>query len=444
MKLEALARGKTLLLGFGREGRSLERALLERHPDADVAVLCDSAPEPAPRRWPNLAGADEALDWRPDRILRSPGVPLRHPAVADGLERGIPVTCTTSCWFAERPDARVIGVTGSKGKSTTAALIAHLLSAAGRRVRLGGNIGVAALDWLDDTADWFVVELSSYQLADLQGRIEIGVFTRLFPEHQDWHGSVERYYRDKLRLIELLGDGPLWFNARDRELGRRLREWPCPSLRAINASASDYRAGAEGVHRRGARVLRAGDFPLSGRHNLDNAALALAVVESIAGWRATRVEALSAFRPLPHRLERLDVPGEIEWIDDSISTTPYATLAALQACRTSPVLIAGGLERGADWSEVAEYCRSRPLEALVALPDNGASIAERLASAGAVRERRISRVQSMEEAVAEARCWLGDRGAVLLSPGAPSFPRFRDFQDRGERFADAVRGNPSR
>ena len=437
MKLEALARGKTLLLGFGREGRSLERAVLARHPDADVAVLCDRAPEPAPSRWRMLKDGEEALSWRPDRILRSPGVPLRHASVADGLKRGVPVTCTTSCWFAERPDARVIGVTGSKGKSTTATLIEHLLSAEGRRVRLGGNIGVAMLDLLDEAADWFVVELSSYQLADLTGRVEIGVFTRLFPEHQDWHGGVEQYYRDKLRLLERLGDRPLWFNARDAELAQRFGGMA--SARAVNATGSDYRVETDGVHRRGVRVLGAEEFTLSGRHNLDNAALALAVVESIAGWRASRVEALADIRPLPHRLERLPVPGEIEWINDSISTTPYATLAALEACRTPPVLIVGGLERGADWSQVAAYCRRRPLDALVALPDNGPSIAERLIAAGAVPEPLVSRVETMEQAVSEAQLRRGGRGIVLLSPGAPSFPRFRDFEERGRRFAEAVR-----
>jgi len=439
MKLETLARGKTLLLGFGREGRSLERAVLARQPDAEVAVLCDRAPEPAPSRWPMLADTQDALAWSADRILRSPGVPFRHPLVADALKRGIPVTSTTSCWFAERPESRVIGVTGSKGKSTTAALIAHLLTADGLRARLGGNIGVAMLDLLDEEADWFVVELSSYQLADLRGRITIGVFTRLFPEHQDWHGGVEQYYRDKLRLLERLGDRPLWFNAGDPELAGRFMGMP--SARAINADSSDYRVEADGVHRRGARVLDPGGFPLAGRHNLDNAAMALAVVESIAGWRASRVGALSNFRSLPHRLERLAVPGEIEWINDSISTTPYATLAALQACTTPPVLIAGGLERGADWSEVAAYCRGRPLEALVVLPDNGSTIAERLIASGAVSERRVSRVRDMAQAVAEARRLRGDRGPVLLSPGAPSFPRFRDFEQRGERFASAVRNS---
>ncbi len=436
MKLETLATGRTVLLGFGREGRSLERALRSRYPDARVGVLCDRIPDPPPVRWPLFGDVAEAIGWRPDRILRSPGVPFGHPSIVDALARGIPVTCTTSCWFAERPDARVIGVTGSKGKSTTAALIAHLLTACGHRVELGGNIGVAMLDLLEATPDWFVVELSSYQLADLQGRIALGAFTRLFPEHQDWHGGVEAYYRDKLRLVDLLEGRPLWFNARDPVLTRRLQG--LASARPVNAPESDYRVDADGIRRRGERIVSAARFPLAGRHNLDNAALALALAESIAGWRPELCGALPAFRPLRHRLERLKVPGPVAWINDSISTTPYATLAALQACGPDPVLIVGGMERGADWSEVADYCRAHPLPALVALPDNGASIADRLVAAGGVAEQRVVCVDDIEAAADAALRWRGGRGSVLLSPGAPSFPHFRDFEERGDRFAAAV------
>jgi len=436
MRLAVLASGRTLLVGFGREGRSLERALSARHPAATVGVLCDSEPEPRPRHWRLYNDAGDAMAGGPDRVLRSPGVPLDHPVVTEAVKRGIPVACTSSVWFAERPDARVVGVTGSKGKSTTAALIAHLLEATGLRAELGGNIGRPMLDLLAADPDWFVVELSSYQLADLSGRVTVGAITRLFPEHQDWHGGVEPYYAAKLRLLDCLEGRPLWFNGADPVLAERLRG--VVGARPVNVPEARYAADADGIRRGGERVVQARGFPLPGRHNLDNAALALAVVESIGGRRAA-ASALASFRPLAHRLERLDAPGPIAWINDSISTPPYATLAALEACGPRPVLIVGGLERGTDWTGVAAWCRRHPLRALIALPDNGPAIADALVEQGAVTRDRVARVEDLDSAVAAAAARCPSAGTVLLSPGAPSFPRFRDFEERGRRFAEAVR-----
>jgi len=435
MRLTDLARGRTLVCGFGREGRALERAVLARSPDAAVEVWCDRDPDAAPRRWPLHVGVTPPADVEPDRVLRSPGVPVDQPALSGWRARGVPVTCISSLWFGERPDARVIAVTGSKGKSTTASLITHMLRHAGLRIELAGNIGVPMLEHLESRPDWFVVELSSYQLADLQGALDVGVITRLFPEHQDWHGGVQAYYDAKLRIIDLLGDGPLWINARD------------PVLMEHSARAARCRLGnrPEGLHARpdglydGERRLRpAASLPLIGEHNCANLALALALVESLRVERDKALASLDSFHPLPHRLQWLTGPDGSVWINDSISTTPYATLAALQASPVAPVLLAGGLERGGDWTNVIDHLRASGLAGLVALPDNGARIADEFEAAGTVDPSRIVRVQDLPAGIAAARRLCPPNGCVLLSPGAPSFPRFRDFEQRGEVFIDAV------
>jgi UDP-N-acetylmuramoylalanine--D-glutamate ligase len=435
MRLSDLAAGPTLVMGFGREGRALERAVLERQPGADVHVWCDAPPDPPPARWPLLADAAAVRRVAPARVLRSPGVRMDHPAIAAAGAPATPVTCITSLWFGERPEARVVAITGSKGKSTTAALTAHLLASAGHRVALGGNIGVPMLDLIARDAEWFVVELSSYQLADLQGHATLGGFTRLFPEHQDWHGGVDAYYAAKLRLVELLDGRPLWFNAADPVLADAVAG--VPGARPVNVPGT-LRAVEGSLWRGDERVLTASDWTLTGAHNLDNAALALALAEAAGGRLADPAAALAAFTPLPHRLQPVAGPAGARWINDSISTSPQATLAALRSCAGRPVLIVGGLERGSDWRDVIELAGRRGLSGLVALPDNGARIAREFEAAGAIERRRVRCVDTMEAAVAAAHALCPDGETVLLSPGAPSFPGFRDFEERGRCFAAAA------
>ncbi|MGK7295241.1 MAG: glutamate ligase domain-containing protein, partial [Candidatus Wenzhouxiangella sp. M2_3B_020] len=163
-------------------------------------------------------------------------------------------------------------------------------------------------------------------------------------------------------------------------------------------------------------------------------------VESLIGRIEDASSMLASFRSLPHRLSRVPAAGATRWINDSIATTPHATLAALQAVGPHPILIVGGQERGADWEEVAAHCRRRPLSGLVALPDNGERIARRLLDARAVDPRRFERADDVEAAVdAALELCEHDGGTVLLSPGAPSFPHYRDFEERGTRFEQAVR-----
>lgn len=447
MRLRDLQNGLTVLLGFGREGRSLESALLKRYPASRVQVVCDRPPDSPPRAWPLHCGDPADLPETPDRVLRSPGFPVDHLQLVRWRAAGIPVTCISSLWFAEHPDARVVAVTGSKGKSTTASLIAHLLSATGARVALAGNIGVPLLDLPERPYDWYVLELSSYQLADLVGHATIGVITRLFPEHQDWHGGAQAYFRAKLRVLDLLAGNPVLINAADPVLLDAVAGYAnvhanVHAVNAANGSGAAFRvephSSGTGVWRGAELLVPAGTSPLPGRHNLDNLALALAVVESVAGSCTRALDSLPAFHPLPHRLQPIPGPGAGGWINDSISTTPFATLAALEACPAPPVLICGGLERGADWRPLAEYCVARPLAGLVTLPDNGPAIASLLLAAGAAKPECLRQAGNLDQAVLQAHDLAAGHAPVLLSPGAPSFPHFRDFEHRGQCFVEAV------
>lgn len=439
--LDWLAGRRIGLLGYGRDGRSTARALLTRHPAARITVLVEHGE--AETDLPLVVGPFDARLQEFDVLVRSPGVPVNHPALVAAVEAGVAVVNPASIWLAERSgDLMVVGVTGSKGKSTTSSLLAHLLRGMGRDVLLAGNIGVPLLDHLDSAAEVAVVELSSYQLADLQGRLDLGVFTRLFPEHLDWHGGEASYVAAKLRIAELLAGRPLLVNARDERL--------VAATEAVSGRVLANRP--PGVWRDGDRLMldqsvfcREGFLPLIGRHNLDNAALALQAAILLGSPSSGLVDTLATFQSLPHRLEAVATIDGVRYINDSISTSPWATLAALDALRDLPVfLIAGGQPRPADWRPVLDWVAGHGLEGLLVIPDNGPSIADRFRESVGRRVGTIESSEGLESAVSRAASLAKDGAVVLLSPGAPSFTRFRDFEQRGEVFRASVRALESR
>ncbi|QOC23594.1 UDP-N-acetylmuramoyl-L-alanine--D-glutamate ligase [Wenzhouxiangella sp. AB-CW3] len=438
--LEFICRHRVGVLGYGREGRGVVRALKRHDPDIDLTVLIEagSVPEEVPAR----IGPFDAhlLDY--ELLLRSPGVPVDHPALVEFRRHGGRVINPSSIWLAERADVPVIGITGSKGKSTTASVLAHLFREAGVNSLLAGNIGIPLIEHLDTDAETVVLELSSYQLTDLEGRLAMGLMTRLFPEHLDWHGSLDDYVHSKLRLAALLAGRPLLVNANDPVLMAATEG--IPGRIAANRPPCIHRL-EDALWLDDQQLSGTASLSLMGRHNLDNVALALEAGRRSGLDLESMLSALKTFRPLSHRLEVVAESNGVRWINDSISTSPYATRAALEALGDVPViLIVGGKDRSADWSELIAWSRIHRLQALLTLPDNGAAIGRAFRDRIGPAELVIHAVENVEEAVQRARRLSRPGSVVLLSPGAPSFPQFRDFEERGERFAAAARGVSAR
>ncbi|HVF34246.1 MAG TPA: UDP-N-acetylmuramoyl-L-alanine--D-glutamate ligase, partial [Candidatus Saccharimonadia bacterium] len=393
-------------------------------------------------------------------VIKSPGISPYKSPVPEALEAGVRFVSGTALWFAERGSARTIAVTGTKGKSTTVALIAHLLRAAGRRVALCGNIGIPLLELLDPPAepDWWVIELSSFQTRDMEAVPEVAVVLNLFPEHLDWHAGHDNYARDKLAI---LGDAGL--RPRLSILGPDVE----PSLHAaathdgdvggasaptevvVGAEAppvvrfgmpSGFHPTEEGIARGGTLLVPWRDLPLPGRHNALNVCAALTVLDSIGVDVATVLPALATFEALPHRLQPLGVRDGLEYVNDSIATTPHATLAALAffAQRKVTVLV-GGYDRGVPWAVFRTGMEAAPVHAVIAMGQNGARIA---AALGGLSNPRVLRAETLDEAMPLAREITPAGGVVLLSPGAPSFGEFRDYVERGQRFAQLAGFDP--
>lgn len=373
-----------------------------------------------------------------DVVIKSPGISARKPEILEAQHNGTHFTSGTALWFAEHPQARVIAVTGTKGKSTVTALIAHLLRSLGRRVALAGNIGMPLLELLDppQSPDWWVIELSSFQTREAAA-LDVGVINNLFEEHLDWHGTRERYVEDKLALAAAAHT--LVVNAAQAEV---LARTDAHEHRLAFGAADGWHVADGALQRVSRRVFELPDSPLPGPHNALNLCAALAAVEA-AGEDALRAAAhIATFRPLPHRLQTLGERDGRVWIDDSIATTPQATLEALASLgdRRATVLI-GGYDRGLDWRPFAHAVHSNAPHAIVTMGANGSRIGDILRERGGAY--RLESVQSLADAVRIARALTPAGGVVLLSPGAPSFDQFRDYAERGCEFARVAGFDPA-
>jgi UDP-N-acetylmuramoyl-L-alanine---L-glutamate ligase len=347
------------------------------------------------------------------------------------------VTTATALWLAEHGGQRVIGITGTKGKSTTAALAFHIARAAGCEAHLAGNIGVPALELLDGAAPQLVVlELSSYQIADLQTGPEVALVTNLYREHTDWHGSEEVYRADKLRLLGLEGVRTAVLNARDELL---VTLTPEVELRRYGQPAGwDLLDG--GVALNGRAVLAADELPLRGAHNALNLCAALSGLEAIGLQLPPLQSALEGFAALPHRLQPIAERAGVRWVDDSISTTPESSIAALDAFAESEVvLIAGGQDRGQDYERLAHALVERGA-GVIGIPSTGPRLIAAAHRAGMSRIR-AREAPDLAAAVELAEEMVAPGGVVLLSPAAPSYDHYRDFEERGERFREMANAN---
>jgi UDP-N-acetylmuramoylalanine--D-glutamate ligase len=467
VQLSELENKRVAIWGYGREGRAALAALRWRLPRAPLALLCSpsEAAEAMELQDPALYVFTEEVT--PDLlarfqvVIKSPGISPYLPPAAEAAQRGVQFVSGTALWFGEHPDASTICVTGTKGKSTTSGLIAHLLRASGARTALAGNIGMPLLELLDvDPApDAWVIELSSFQTRDAV-QPEVAVVLNLFPEHLDWHGGEERYLADKLALVTRGNPRNIVLNAADARLAAFGRS---PSLQAVaserNAQFGEVPPGAklhwfnsrEGWHVRGSVLYRGDDaimdcaaLPLPGAHNRGNLCAALAAIEALGLEAVPLAPHAASFRPLPHRLQSLGVKDGREYVNDSISTTPHASLAALDcfANRRTAILV-GGYDRGLDWSVFFERMNREPPLAVIAMGQNGPRIAEGLRAAARGGRFLLAETPELPEAVRLAEQAVGADGVVLLSPGAPSFPRYKDYVARGKHFAAVTGFDPA-
>jgi UDP-N-acetylmuramoylalanine--D-glutamate ligase len=413
-----------LLYGAGREAHSTRSFLRERSPATKVYVTVDSGEIDIPD-VEVIAPADLTEAVKAKRfatIVKSPGVSRYRPIFAVAREAGIAVTSNLNIWGeVYREGTKVVAISGTKGKSTTATLTHLMLVHSGIDAGLAGNVGLAPLD-IGAQHKTVVFELSSYQTADMAFAPDIAAITNLYPEHVDWHRDVEHYYADKLNLIDRDTDFPVG-------LGEGAKHNPLV-LAAVRDRSRILPEPAPFIADRITSVV--GKSRLKGEHNLDNARLAAKLALAAGASLDGIVKGINEFVPLPHRLEEHEIGGHL-FIDDSISTTPEATKAALAAYPGRRIaLIAGGHERNQDYGELAGLLAPHGVTLLVTLPVTG----DRLATAtyAAAPEIEVLEAPDLDAAMQALAARRARFDTVLLSPAAPSYNQFRNFEERGQRF----------
>ncbi|REF36897.1 UDP-N-acetylmuramoyl-L-alanine--D-glutamate ligase [Thermasporomyces composti] len=421
---------RVAVIGYGVEGQAAAAYWSRRGHDVTVCAptLSEELPDGiASRVGPTYLDGIDAFDL----IVRSPGV---RP---DLLPPDGNVTSVTR-EFLERCPGLVIGVTGTQGKGTTCTAIASILRAAGRTVLVGGNIGIPPLDYLDkvDPDDIVVLELSNFQLIDARVSPRVAVVLAVTPDHLNWHTDLDEYYAAKAPIAaHQRPDDVVVYDAVNPVAARIASASPA---RAVPFGVEDGFHARDGQIRRGSTVLvdRA-DIPLRGDHNLRNLTAAVAAVyDLVDGDTDALVSGVRSMRPLPHRLQPVGEIRGVWYVNDSLSTTPETTRAAIAAYPEPKVLILGGSSKGLSFESLAEAIASADIRALLLTGDDAPRIAAALRAAE-VRDYEIVD-GSMSDIVRRAAEIARPGDVVLLSPACASFDRYRDYADRGEQFVAAV------
>lgn len=454
MNLDDLCGRRVAVWGLGQEGRALVTLLGAR---GVRPRLIDDHPGPAAARLPGTADLEPrvvhpaAVHWPDiDAVVRAPGVSRYRPELAAARRAGVEVTTAMALWLEDFAEARVVAVTGTKGKSTTAALTAVILGQQGLTVELIGNIGVPVTDTYDrPLADAYVVEVSSYQAAEVTVSPAVCVLTSLAPDHLDWHGDRETYYRDKLHLVDVGPPGSLAVNAASEEALRRTAGHPTRTLFGPDGRVRVLASGM--IEADGEPLIEAGRLRVPGRHNQWNLCGAIAGALLLGGG-VPPVEAVGravdGFGGLPSRCQVIGRRDGVTFVDDALASNPFATLASLEAFPDGELtVILGGADRGVDTGPLAEaLARRRPRPAVVVLAPGGERLAESLetlsdglGSAGLV----VRRAPDLAEAVALAVATSAGQGVVLFSPAAPTPDGEGGYRARSRRFAEAAGVEPS-
>lgn len=427
MLLKDLENKKVAIWGLGHEGEAVLHFLQKHMPELVLKVFTND---------------DEVCFDNVDVIIKSPGVSIYKELLQEAKQKNIEITSSSDLFLNEirknHPQCKVIGVSGSKGKSTTSSLLYNALLSLGKNVGFGGNIGKPLIELLEDDYDYIVAEFSSYQAADLTISPHIVLFTNLFPEHIDWHKSHENYYRDKIHLIANQQVNDVAF-VNDK----------CDKLKYYTSQFCNLKYNiSDGFYvkdnilcNKEQKLLKISDTKLIGYHNLDNMAGVLSVIDYLGEDINIAINAIKQFEALPHRLQRFATINGVAYVNDSISTAPETAIAAMKSFDENMLVILGGYDRQQNYEELAEYINeNNKIKAVIALFQTGPRIANILKEKVKRKDFCLMEETSLFSAINNIyqkikEC---DVKLVLFSPAAPSYDSYDNFAKRGDGFMNLV------
>ncbi len=448
MLLKNLKNKNILLWGLGTEGSAVLDFLQKHNLSGNIRIYSDK-PFDMPDKYKEMKVyfGDELQELLPqmDVIIKSPGVSAYRDEIVRAEEQGISVTSSSDIFLDEirtnQPHCKVIGVSGSKGKSTSVSAMYHMMKALGLNVGLGGNIGKPMIDLIDGQYDYAVCEFSSYQAADLHNSPHLAMFTNLYYVHSDWHHGHENYCRDKIRLIANQKDDDVFFvNDRNEQLKEYCMPYKGKNKKFYNRPENFHAEGKE-LWWQNKLLLNINELKISGNHNLDNLAGVFSILHELGLDVHAAAETLKTFEPLEHRLQKVAVHNGVLFINDSISTAPEAAIGGMKSFDEDMVLISGGQYLEQNYDDYARYIQENPKVKMVCtLFQSGPYLADALRKYVTRPDFVLLEPQTLEEAVAKANEVLtADKGGIVLfSPTAPSFGFYKNFVERGRHFISTV------
>lgn len=389
-------------------------------------------------------GEDYMSDLKEDVIFKTPGVRPDVPELSEACARGSILTSEMEMFFAVCP-CPIIAVTGSDGKTTTTTLVSELLSAAGYRVHLGGNIGTPLVDKVPeiDSSDYAVVELSSFQLMTMQQSAGIAIVTNVSPNHLDYHTGMDEYINSKKNVFDHQDKNGLLIVNADNEISRGFAKIAKGSVRMF----SRRKEPAEGCFFDGENIyfceggektmlISREEVALRGVHNIENLMAAFCAVVDLVGLDTCRKIARS-FTGVEHRIEPVRTLRGVKYYNDSIASSPTRTIAGLNSFDQKVILIAGGYDKHIPYDELGPVIRDK-VKTLVLLGATGPKIREAVLKSEIGTAPEILEATDMRNAVEIATAHASEGDIVILSPASASFDLFKNFEERGNIFKDIV------
>ena len=418
-------RDKNILIwGYGREGKSTED-FFKKHPVAASVSVSEKKPEEI-----DLSGFDY--------VFKSPGIRLSHPILEQFEEGELSKITSQTALFIEAFRERVVGITGTKGKSTTTSLLYHVLKTCYKPgAFLVGNIGVPCLDYFDEMAESdaiAVFELSCHQLAYTTVSPHISIFLNLYEDHLDFYGDRATYFRAKRHITDFQTESDYLYVGTD-----------VPKLGHADESEDDTVSESD-QKKPGPQIIKVEDryeddaMNLLGEHNKYNASFVAHVATERFGLDKNAVKkAIEEFPGLPHRLQFVDTINGVRYYDDSISTIPEATIQAVESVPGCATVLVGGMDREIDYTPLVRFVPEHPEVMFIFMYASGKRVYDEIIRAIRQKLDNMVYVQNLTAAVEKAKQVTPKDKACVLSPAAASYGYFKNFEERGDRFAELVK-----
>ena len=413
------------ILGFGKEGISTYNYLTS-HGINNIKVHDKQEKDVDGVYGDNYL---EGLD-KYDIIIKSPGISLKDidiTNIKDKLSSELEL-------LLEYSKSTIIGITGSKGKSTTTSLIYEMLKENGLDTYLLGNIGIPIFDYLDSfkSDSYLVIEMAALQLEYVKHSPHIGVITNLFEEHLDHFGTLDKYYDAKMNMFKYQNSEDFGIYSSDnKDLNDRVLNGGYKATlinNTLNNIVDDY------ITIDGEKVYNINNKrSIVGRHNLMNIMAALKVAKILNLDMNKCIAAITNFKPLPHRMELVGTYDGVTYYDDAIATIPEATIDCIDALKTVDTLITGGKDRGIDYTPLIDYINNSNISNVICMLETGYKIADKIT-------KNVYKIEELEDAVAKAKEVTKKGYICLLSPSASSYNKFKNFEEKGSYFQKYVKG----